>query len=205
VWEEKMTRSILLAGVLTIALPIFSANAIVVIQGQNYTWTGTCSDCDGTATATLDLQDYDPTALDGLSDFNFVSFSYQSNLVNFSTSDSLEDSSGELPAITGFAVATVDIYWLGLPTSEFTTLPTDITTPTVDAEFCSDTSGNWSLSVVDYNTQFAPACPTPADFGTAGIFNPVGSSSSVPEPATVALFGAGLAGLGFIRRRRKVA
>jgi hypothetical protein len=179
----------------------------VVIQGQNYTWTGTCTDCDGTATATLNLQDYNPTALDGLSDFNFVSFSYQSNLVNFSTSDGLEDSSGELPPITGFAVATVDIYWLGLPTSEFTTLPTNITTPTVDAEFCSDTNGNWSLSVVDYNTQFAPACPSsaPADFGTAGIFNPVGSGSTVPEPATIALFGAGLAGIGIIRRRRKVA
>ena len=39
------------------------------------------------------------------------------------------------------------------------------------------------------------------DAGTVGIWN----QTSVPEPGMLALFGAGLIGLGVARRRRRVA
>jgi hypothetical protein len=41
-------------------------------------------------------------------------------------------------------------------------------------------------------------------FDIDGLLEDVSIPSRLPEPATVALFGAGLAGLGFLRHRRRV-
>ena len=69
------------------------------------------------------------------------------------------------------------------PTS-FTTTPATYTGPT----------GTFSFDLV-----YGECCGAPADLGIALPFE-----SSVPEPLTLSLFGAGLAGAAAMRRRRKI-
>lgn len=63
-----------------------------------FLFTGTCTDCTGTGTGTLVLQDY--TIGDALSTANFVSFTYSSNLTSF-TLNSVNQLIGSLSNVPG--------------------------------------------------------------------------------------------------------
>ncbi|HVG50365.1 MAG TPA: PEP-CTERM sorting domain-containing protein [Xanthobacteraceae bacterium] len=79
------------------ALLLFAPSA----NATTYTFTGQCSDCDGTGIGTLVLSGY--TEGQALQISNFVSFNYESNLTSLSVnSDTLSDISGILgPGLPG--------------------------------------------------------------------------------------------------------
>lgn len=71
-------------------------------------------------------------------------------------------------------------------------------------------AGTWTLEIID-DTDFLgeenyllawQIYGTESDFPTNAVAPPP-NGSEIPEPATLAMFGFGLAGLGFARRRRK--
>jgi len=69
----------------------------------------------------------------------------------------------------------------------------------------STTDGTLPLTAGDHNihVQFFECCggPSGLDF-TIPVGTVISTGPSVPEPMTLAILGAGLAGLGFIRRRK---
>jgi len=72
---------------------------------------------------------------------------------------------------------------------------------TEDASFSySSLDPLFAIGAVSNGTQAFPAMGTSVASGT-GTFS---SESAAPEPATLALIGAGLIGLGILRRRRKL-
>lgn len=92
----------------------------------------------------------------------------------------------------------------GAPLEEgFTFDPVDV----FDFVFQSALNGDWSMLIS--NEELLPIVAT-SDAGNRGGFTGLVDSSQqgpgnfdVPEPATLALFGIGLAGLGVVRRRRR--
>jgi len=81
--------------------------AINVGTTATYQFTGHCSDCTGTGTGSLTVQNY--TLGQPLGNGNFVSFSYSSNLTSFTISSAtLVNLGGTLPAsLPGPAAVTI--------------------------------------------------------------------------------------------------
>lgn len=79
----------------------------------------------------------------------------------------------------------------------------DVTNTNFDWQF---TQGIWGLSTDEYTTLSDNMFPTPGSDGSVQFDGYFGASATaVPEPLTLSLFGAGLAGLFFTRRRKKAA
>lgn len=95
----------------------------------------------------------------------------------------------------------------GGPTSAGSSNPYScLTSVTFDA---ANLNGDGSLTLFAYDDNDpiggCPACGDPSGFVLAGTLSPGGSLTSVPEPLTLSLFGAGLAGAVAMRRRKKVS
>lgn len=91
---RKWTMRCLTALAALFGAAIIAAPAAAV----DFEFSGTCIDCSGTGKGTLVLKDY--TFGDTLTADNFVSFTYSSNLLNY-TLNSVDDLTGSLTAATG--------------------------------------------------------------------------------------------------------
>ena len=176
-------RAVPVIAMLTLSIPALNATT----TNSTFYFTGTCSDCTGTARATLVLTNYNQGSSVLLS--NLVSFNYAAtNLVNsfnftqadggffnFIVSGTIPVA---LPSATNFSIGFQNL----------------AATPTVKPKgatlnspfFTTLSNGVWS--VADNGAL--------QDFGTAGAF----SSSATPEPASFVLVAAGIAALALRRR-----
>lgn len=164
-----MTRLLALSLLLFALLTPASGAAVT----QEYSWSGVCSDCDGTSTASLLLAGYTPGNPIVLE--NLVSFTYNgSNLLAAFTinQSNLSGINGTIPA--------------SLPGSTSFSIQSN--------------DGHQFFSTSNPQTNFwcaGNSCDS--DFGGTNSFVLAG----VPEPGTVALVATGLGVLGFARRRRQ--
>jgi hypothetical protein len=177
-------KDLLRLGTLCVAAALFAglsqASAIPVYS--TFTFTGDCGDCTGQGTGTLVLQNY--TLGDALETSNFVSFTYSSNLLNI-TGDSLDlDDDAGLDGILPVDLpgpANVDIYAL------------------VVVPGCSDCTEYEFESFITEDAQWSVG---EYDYGTNGIWS-AAANTAVPEPSSLVMLAAGLAGLVVWRQRRR--
>ena len=165
-----MSRPIVIAAVLALAGAFSTSPARAV----TFTFAGVCTDCAGTATAELVLNDYTLGA--AIDDTNFVSFRYGgTNLLPAYTI-----SAADLPSLSGSIDGP-------LPASE------SVVFATSDLEFVSNTSGGWCTGA-----RFS--CGD--DLGASHLWSAVADdTTTVPEPLTISLLGGGLLGLAALRRK----
>lgn len=152
--------------------------------GRIYDFEGQCSGgCTGTAKGVLELADsHEPGAQ--LTPADFVSFQYEGIYYDIL----VNPLHGLLPPATGPTVEWVEVDGVGSGTG----LNACGSTAGIPNDFFCPTAHFWSF-------EWLPA-GIERDFGPSHSW----TLRPVPQPATVALFGIGVAGLGFWRRRSRV-
>lgn len=160
--------------------------AAAASAGTAYTFTGTCTDCSGTATAVLRLTDYTPgtpLTLSNLAYFRYAPTDLFAGLT-------LVGPSYTLASAAGYGAS-------GLLGS----LPSDLPGPAFVAvngqnySFVTETDGAWSIGL-------AVVEPDPYDFGTGATWD---AGVAVPEPAGIGLLLLGLGALAGLARTRQGA
>ncbi len=174
-------KKLLQCGVLSLFLAA-TLSAVPLIQTYNF--TGTCTDCPDQGFATL-------TASTSSNVVSF-SFSYNSDWISYSLPSALVYVNNVPFSGTSYthnSAVEFDVYGTGSFTSfGGTGNPVPAGTTQEQIFFNLLPNGNWSTGI-----------NVPSDYGTNGAFDV--PNSGVPEPASMALVGAGTALLILLRRR----
>lgn len=188
------------------------AAAVSTSLNQTFQFSGTCTDCqlkaDGsysTATATLVVQNYIADGTHELTNANFVSFTYSSNINGFTSSpDTASDAdtvyrfSNTLSGVLGTAPGAYRVSFGEIFSYEGNPLETTTFDTYTDATF-------------NFYDSYSGGCEglvCTSDQGVSGFWNGTpATNGAVPEPATWASMIAGFAmvGAGMRRRRAKVS
>lgn len=157
-----------------------AAGATVLSTQTTYSFSGTCSDCQGPALAELTLANY--TAGQSITNNNFVSFHYDgTNLLSGYTilNDAGLYVSG---SINNPLPGTENFYVMGFTQTTGA--------PGLQQVFETFNGGNWDTGL-----------PVSADYGPTHLWNATPAATAVPEPMSAALLGAGVLGVAVARRR----
>lgn len=174
-WIGWSAAAVLACGMSTSS---FATAAVEAPTVQAYSFAGDCGDCDGIGHGTLTLQNY--TQGSEITEANFVSFTYESNLIETSFDrSSLGSIAGELTNLPG----PNDVSFFANEDADF-------------FRFFSYSGGAWCLGT-------GLACT--ADEGDTHIWS-LAATGSVPEPLTWALMVSGFGLIGTqLRAARKLA
>lgn len=179
-------KTLLQCGLLSLFL---AATLPAVPLIQTYDFTGTCTDCPDFGFGTLTAS----------TSSNVVSFgfTYNSDWIAYTIPTAIVYVNGSPFSGTSYTynpAVSLSIYGVG-PFTSFggTGNPNIAGTTQEQIYFSLSPNGNWSTGI-----------NVPSDFGTNGAFNVPGgpNTSGVPEPASMALVGAGTGLLIRLQRRR---
>lgn len=157
-----------------------AANAVVATTQTTYYFSGTCTDCRGTALGELTLSNY--AAGQSINNSNFVSFQYDGT-----------DLLSEYIILNGPGLYVVGSIRNPLPgTDDFylTGFAQTAGGERIQQVFETFADGRWDTGL-----------PT-ADYGATHLWSATPAATAVPEPMSAALLGAGVLGTAMARRRR---